>query len=87
MPSRKIVRTRTAGWCDSDFAHPSRIEAGDRVEVTTYFPSDENVRDFGALSLHRYRRCSWCVARSEAENDRRADVEIRGRADSTGAET
>ncbi|MBN9214717.1 MAG: hypothetical protein J0J04_07875 [Microbacterium sp.] len=68
------MRTRTAGWCDADFAHPGRISVGDRVEVVTYFPSDENVRDFGALALHRYRRCQWCVDRDEAERARRADA-------------
>lgn len=67
MPSRKIVRTRTAGWCDADFAHPGRINVGDRVQVTTYFPSDEHVQDFGALSLKRYRKCAWCLERAEAE--------------------
>lgn len=65
MPSRKIVRTRKAGWCDSEFAHPGRISVGDRIEVTTYFPRDEQVRDFGALELKKYRRCSWCVKRDE----------------------
>lgn len=65
MPSHKVVHTRTPGWCDSDFAHPGKIEVGDRIRVTTYFPSDENVREFGALALQRYRQCSWCLERDE----------------------
>lgn len=71
MPSRKIVRTRKAGWCDSEFAHPGSINVGDRILVTIYFPRDEQVRDFGALSLKRYRQCSWCLERTEmVEGDR-----------------
>lgn len=71
MPSTRVVRTRTPGWCDSAFAHPGRIDVGDRVQVVTFFPSDEHVRDFGVMALHRYRQCTWCVDRHEAERARR----------------
>jgi hypothetical protein len=63
MPSSKIVKTRKPGWCAAEFAHPSKIEVGDRVMVTTYFPSDDTLRD----SPVRYRFCSWCVAAAEQE--------------------
>jgi hypothetical protein len=66
MPSIKIVRTRVAGWCDQEFAHPSAIKNGDRIRVTTYFSSDEHVRHFGVAPFTRSRACSWCVERDEA---------------------
>jgi len=77
MPSRKIVHTRKAGWCDHEFAHPGRIEYGDRIEVTTYFPSDEEVREFGVQEFRRTRRCSWCLTRDEARAAELADYATR----------
>lgn len=65
MSTSKIVRTRKSGWCDSEFAHPGRILPHDRVLVITYFPRDEEVRDFGAPPFARVRVCSWCLAREE----------------------
>lgn len=72
MPSSKIVRTRKAGWCSAEFVHPSRIEVGDRVSVTTYFASDEECRHFGVVPFSRFRRCSWCVTQEEESKRRRA---------------
>ena len=63
MPSRKLVHTRKSGWCNQEFAHPGEIQPGDRVLVTTYFPGDEHVRDFGVLPFTRTRMCSWRVER------------------------
>lgn len=77
MPSVKIVRTRKAGWCDDEFAHYGRIDVGDRVEITTYFPSDEHVRDFGVRAFARYRRCSWCLSRDEARAAELAEYAAR----------
>jgi len=61
--TEKLVRTRTPGYCDQEFAHDGRIEAGDVVLVTTYMPSSEAVRAFGAPPFARVRTCSWCLRR------------------------
>lgn len=66
--SREIVRTRTAGWCSQEYAHPGAIEPGDVVLVTTYMPSDEMVRHFGVAPFTRTRMCAWCVCR-DMESD------------------
>jgi len=65
MSSTKIVKSRKAGTCSAEFAHPCQINPGDRVLVVTYFPSDEACRDFGAPPFARIRLCSWCLAREE----------------------
>lgn len=62
----QFVRTRTPGWCDSEFAHPGAIRVGDIVQVTTYFPRGEHVRDFGVKPFTRTRACQWCVLVNEA---------------------
>lgn len=58
MPSVKIVRTRTAGWCEDDFAHPSKIEVGDRIKVITLFPREHH---YTTKTPIRIRKCSWCL--------------------------
>ena len=63
MPSSRLVRSRVSGWCAWDFAHPGAIQPGDLVLVTTYFPRDEHVRDFGVQPFTRIRICAWCVQR------------------------
>jgi hypothetical protein len=65
MSHTKIVHTRKPGWCSSEFAHPGQINFGDRILVITYFPGDEEVRDFGVPAFSRVRVCSWCLGREE----------------------
>lgn len=72
MPSIKIVRTRKYGQCDQEFFHPNMISPGDRVRVTTYFKSDEEVRHFGVAPFTRSRTCKWCLERDEAREAARA---------------
>ena len=62
MASQKLVTTRTPGWCDSEFAHPGVISAGDRILVTTHMPRSEAVNSFGVKPFTRTRRCKWCLA-------------------------
>lgn len=71
MSARRFVRTRTPGWCDSDFAHPGRIGYGDIVGVHTVYPRDEYARDFGVKPFTRWRRCQWCVLAEQAQFARR----------------
>ena len=72
MPSVKIVRSRTSGRCDREFFHPNIISPGDRIRVTTYFKSDEQVRDFGVPPFTRSRTCKWCLEEDEAREVARA---------------
>ena len=72
MPSEKIVRTRVSGQCDREFFHPNMISPGDRVRVTTYFKSDEEVRHFGVAPFTRSRTCKWCLEEDEAREAARA---------------
>lgn len=65
MPREQFVRTRTPGWCDSEFAHPGAIQRGDIVTVTTYYPRGEHVRDFGVAPFTRTRKCEWCTLNAE----------------------
>lgn len=74
MPSSKVVHARKPGWCDGDFAHPGEIRVGDATKITTFFPGDEHVRDFGVRAFTRSRRCQWCVLREEEETARRNGV-------------
>lgn len=59
MPAHRITKTRSEGTCAVDKTH--RIEAGDRVITSVYFPSDELVRDFGVKPMIRFRRCVSCT--------------------------
>lgn len=70
------MRTRTPGWCDSEFAHPGEIHVGDIVQITTYFPRGEHVRDFGVKPFTRTRACQWCVLTSEATAAKRGAQEL-----------
>tara|TARA_R110002051_G_scaffold314950_5_gene392671 strand:- start:4794 stop:5180 length:387 start_codon:yes stop_codon:yes gene_type:complete len=69
--AEKLVRTRTAGYCDQQFAHDGRIEPGDIALVTTHMPSSEAVRDFGVQPFSRSRTCSWCLRRQMASRHSR----------------
>lgn len=77
MSAQRFVRTRTPGWCDSEFAHPGQIRHGDIVRVTTYFPRGEHVRDFGVRPFTRTRSCQWCVLSDEAVAARRGLATLR----------
>ena len=50
------------------YFHAGRIAPGDLTLVTTYFPSDENVRWFGVESFTRTRRCEECTWHWVQEN-------------------
>ena len=63
MSAVTFVRARKGGTCAREFFHPNQISPGDIVAVTTHFPSDETVRDFGAPPFTRTRACEWCVIR------------------------
>lgn len=65
MSSSKIVRTRKSGWCSSEFAHPAKINVGDRVLVVTTFPQEWPNCDYDRPRFARYRVCSWCLADEE----------------------
>lgn len=62
MPSLRISASRHGGTCRIGYAHDIRIRPGQRTLVTTYFDSDEHVRDFGVEPLSRHRVCSTCTA-------------------------
>lgn len=62
MPAVRISATRTEGTCTAGYAHDIRIRPGQRTIVTTYFASDEHVRDFGVQPLTRHRVCMTCTA-------------------------
>lgn len=77
MSVRRFVRTRTPGSCSREFAHPSQIDSGDIVRITTYYPRDEATRDFGVKPFSRSRECQWCVLRSETMGARRGLATLR----------
>lgn len=62
MPSYRISASRAGGTCLNEFFHPVTIAPGDRTLVTTHFPGEEAVRDFGVPALSRYRVCLFCTA-------------------------
>lgn len=70
MPAYRISASRNGGWCTAEFAHDMNIRVGQRTLVTTYFPSDENVRHFGVPPLSRHRSCLFCTASKLREFDR-----------------
>ena len=63
--SERFVRTRTAGYCDAEFAHDGRIAPGDIVAVETHYPRGEAVSAFNVPPLTRTRRCEWCVLQEQ----------------------
>jgi hypothetical protein len=70
MPARRISAARTARTCPNEFAHDGRIHPGQRTLVTTYFPSDEHVRDFGVAPFTRVRVCLHCTSSKLRETER-----------------
>lgn len=62
MPSLQISASRRGGTCSVEYAHEVRIQPGQRTIVTTFFPSDEHVRDFGVAPFSRHRVCLTCTA-------------------------
>lgn len=62
MPSIRMSASRHGGVCRAGYAHDIRIRPGQRTLTTTYFGSDEHVRDFGVAPLSRHRVCVTCTA-------------------------
>lgn len=62
MPSYRISASRAGGHCRAGYAHDLTIRPQQRTLVTTYFPGDEHVRDFGVAGLSRHRSCMTCTA-------------------------
>lgn len=69
MPRREIVIARASGVCSAwdTWAHDSTIRPGDRVLISTFFPTDEAVRWFGVAPFTRARRCVHCTRNWETE--------------------
>lgn len=67
MPSIRISASRRGGTCGIEYAHDIRIQPGHRTIVTTYYPGDEQVRDFGVAPFSRHRACLTCTASKLSE--------------------
>ena len=70
MPAFAISASRNGGTCTAEFFHDINIRPGQRTITTTFFPSDEHVRDFGVQPLSRHRSCLFCTASKLREFDR-----------------
>lgn len=70
MPAYRISASRHGGVCAVEYFHDITIQPSQRTFVTTYFASDEHVRDFGVEPLSAHRVCLTCTASKLRELDR-----------------